>query len=81
MATYIISAYTILFITTITESLPIGWLLTASVIGMIYCILTIFQSNEKLTNPGKIFFAMTMLGCVYSSLTIADINIIQLFTK
>ena len=72
-------AYVILFISTITESVAIGWLLLISAALGGYCLIVMCSKTEKLTDIGKWVFVFAVIGFVYSIMTISGFNVRSLF--
>lgn len=72
-------AYVILFISTVTESVAIGWLLLISAALGGYCLIVICSKTEKLTDIGKWIFVFAVIGLIYSIMTISGFNVRSLF--
>ena len=71
--------YVILFLVSIANSLPIGWLLVSSIFICLYCIITLFSKTEKLTDFGKIVFILSIFGIVYAICILQGYNIFAMF--
>ena len=72
-------AYVLLFISSITESVSIGWLLLISAALGGYCLIVMCSKTEKLTDIGKWVFVFAVIGFVYSIMTISGFDVRSLF--
>lgn len=72
-------AYVILFISTVIESVAIGWLLLISAALGGYCLIVMCSKTEKLIDIGKWVFVFAVIGFVYSIMTISGFDVKSLF--
>lgn len=79
MVLLLLIAYVILFISTIVESVAIGWLLLLSVVLTGYCLIVMCSKTEKLTNIGKWILVFAVVGLIYSIMTITGFDVKSLF--
>lgn len=79
MVLMLLIIYVALFISTITESLAIGWLLLASAALSGYCLIVMCSKTEKLTDIGKWTFVFAVIGLIYSIMTISGFDVMSLF--
>lgn len=79
MVLLLLIAYAILFVSTITESVAIGWLLLISAVLGGYCLIVMCSKTEKLTNIGKWTFVFAVVGLIYSIMTISGFDVRSLF--
>lgn len=79
MVLMLLIIYVALFISTITESLAIGWLLLTFAALSGYCLIVICSKTEKLTDIGKWTFVFAVIGLIYSIMTISGFDVRSLF--